>query len=172
MLLLLGTTATHGIRAMEQQESQVKTNFYAKFLYNHPWVSSVSAHAAALGLASCCSKRFRDTIKWDIAVAKRSKAPMLLVLLAEEPTLWLPLCATVPSGAIISKRHGHQALLSSGMPHRMKKYYPICKSGCKGQHEDWLEKEAALEEISQQKKQLKRQAAKVVKNYNSKKYDF
>lgn len=169
MLLLLGATATHGLGAMEAQEAQVKTHSFSKFLYKHPWVSSLAVHAGALAIA-WRFKRFQNFVEKTIDEM-------------DAPTLWLPLCAAIPTGATIAKRYGHHTLLSSHTPHHMKTFHSICSSDCKGQYQDLIEKNAALEKIAQQKQQLDAQihvqiqqlngqANQVVRDYNSKKFSY
>lgn len=151
MLLLLGASINNGARAMETQENgQTKKTICAKFLYNHPWVSSAVAHVGGFALA------------WRF---KRFKNYVIETIEYEAPKLWLPLFMTVPTGSTISKRYGHNLLMSSGIPHRMKKLHSICRSGCKGQYEDYTEKELALKEIDEQEKAI-------IRNYKSKKYNY
>lgn len=66
---------------------------------------------------------------------------------------------------MISKRYGHSCLVSSKTPHRMKTMHSVCSLGCKGQYEDYTEKEAALKDFEEQKKDI-------IRNYKSKKRNY
>jgi hypothetical protein len=158
MLLLLGAMAINGLKAMQtakQERVQTKTTTCAQFLYKHPWVSSVAAHAGAFALA-WRFKGFKNFVKEAI----------------EDPLFIVPFFVTVPTGATISKRYGHKLLVSSETSHCIKSIRSICSTGCKGQYEDLTEMQTALKNIGQQQKQLDEQEKEVIKNYKNKKYNF
>ncbi len=119
MLLLLGATI-NGVKAMEtQKKAQTKTTTCAKFLYSHPWLSSVATNVIAFAASWRFNKRFHTYANYELNLKEGATALVYL------PFVTLPVCAT------IFKRFGHNRLISSGTLHHKKKIHSICKPGCK-----------------------------------------